>query len=420
MRRTFLAILAAVAGLLSSPAGLGVLQAEDAAIAEAPPRKIELTDPLPYGAAPVDYLSSSTDDPVRPVARKLADGSLKLDWKPPHGYLESLLKALDVPVESQLLVFSKTALNPGLVSPRNPRAIYFNDDVSVGWVPGSEAIELTATDPVKGAIFYTLRQSQRTPTLFRREERCQACHVGTTTLSVPGLMVRSFVPDELGKPLAGYSRITHETPIAHRLGGWYVTGTHGDQPHAGNLYGADAPERYRDHPLAAGNRTELEPRVAAKYLTPHSDLVAHLVLQHQAHGLNLITRVGYEARFDRRSDAESLLVRYLLFADEAATSAPMAGTSGFYKAFAARGSARASSRSLRAFDLKTRLFERRLSYLIEGRAFRGLPTEARERVSRSIEAALREETGGPAAHIPRKEREELVAILRESAGFGPP
>jgi hypothetical protein len=390
-------------------------------VAELPPQRVALSDPLPYGLRPIDYLDAQSDDVVALLAQRLAAKQSSLQWKPPHGYLESLLESLDVPRESQLLVFSKTALNPALVTPKNPRAIYFNDEVTVGWVPGADALELTALDPVKGPLFYTLKQDGNAPPTLRREERCLACHVGTTTLSVPGLIVRSFVPDDTGKPIAGYSRITHDSSFTQRFGGWYVTGTHGDVPHSGNLFGLDASDKFRREPLASANRTQLPESIREKYLEPHSDLVAHLVLQHQAHGLSLITRVGYEARLNRESDAEDLLVRYLLFADEPALHAPVKGTSSFSTVFSQKGPRDQAGRSLRQLNLTTRLFEHRLSFLIGSRGFESLPRETRQRLLERIFHGLTRRTAdGPAKHIPAGERAAILEIVRGSLHDLPP
>ena len=63
-----------------------------------------------------------------------------------HGYLSGLLDALGIPVSSQTLVFSKTSLQKHRISPKNPRAIYFNDDVYVAWTPDADLIEIASTD----------------------------------------------------------------------------------------------------------------------------------------------------------------------------------------------------------------------------------------------------------------------------------
>jgi hypothetical protein len=91
---------------------------------------------------------------------RLRAGEVTLESKGPSGYLESLLKVLHVPVESQVLVFSKTSFQAPRINPRNPRAIFFNDTVSVGWVRGGPVLEVMVQDAKQGAIFYTLEQAQ--------------------------------------------------------------------------------------------------------------------------------------------------------------------------------------------------------------------------------------------------------------------
>lgn len=379
-------------------------------------QRIEFTDRLPYGQSPIDYASERNSDPITKLNRRLLNGDLKLQFKEGTGYLRSVLKALDVPVESQLLVYSKTALNPTLVTPKTPRAVYFNDEISVGWVPGTKALEIMAMDPLKGASFYLLDQRDDKPPRLVRQTGCLACHAGTTTVQVPGWMVRSFLVTDNGKPVSGYSRITHQTDFRKRFGGWYVTGTHGKQTHHGNVVGEKQNYRLRTEPQFAGNCTDLSKLVNVKpYLTPHSDLIAHLVLNHQSHGLNLITRVGYEARLGRRSDAEDRLLRYLLFVDEAPLAEPVKGTSGYRQWFERRGPFDSQGRSLRQFDLQTRLFKYRLSYLIYSRAFDGLPAEVKSRIYRRLWEVLNaRKPPSPFDKLPNEERREIREILMET------
>lgn len=394
----------------------GVVRAEDPPAAV---RTIDFADPLPYGQKPIDYLSPESSDAAAALNRRLAAAEVALEYRKRNGYLRSLLSALDVPLDSQLLVFSKTALNPNLVTPKNPRSVYFNDDVYLGWVPGADSIEVMAVDPIKGMMFYTLAQDAAKPGRLIRQDRCLACHAGQTTLQVPGAIVRSFLTEETGKPTAGYSRITHETPFANRGGGWFVTGTHGDQTHCGNLFGRDAVDRLKADPHAAGNATDLKAWLdVTKYESPHSDLVAHLVLQHQAHGHNLLIRVNQESRLGRRSDAEDRLLRYLVFADEAPLTAPVRGTSSFEEWFGKRGPTDDKGRSLRTFDLKSRLFAHRLSYLIYSEAFDGLPAEVRtrlyERLWRVVQGTEPAEADGDEAEKkwPSYSPEERAAIVQ--------
>ncbi|MBW3540385.1 MAG: hypothetical protein KY476_08950 [Planctomycetes bacterium] len=386
-------------------------------VAGEPPRRVTLDDPVPWGQQPVDYHAGEPNDAVARLNARLSSGEVALEFAEPHGYLPALLRELDVPVASQLLVFSKTALNPALVGPRRPRAVYFSDEVAVGWVPGAAALEVMALDPVRGAVFYTLTQSAReradAPRLLKREQRCLACHAGNSSLNVPGWLVRSFVTDDTGEPISGYSRVTHATAFEKRMGGWYVTGTHGRMSHQGNVFGDESLRRLRDDPSAFGNAQSLPATIdGSAYLSPHSDLVAHLVFQHQMHGLNLLIRAGQEARLGLKSDVEDLLVRYLQFADEPPLTDPVRGTADYRKAFEARGFRDAAGRSLRRLDLRDRLFEHRLSYLIDSTAFDGLPDEVRERLYRRLyDVLVAEVPPPPFDDLPVDERAEIIDIV---------
>lgn len=103
------------------------------------------------------------------------------------GFLRPFLDALNVPVESQLLVFSKTGVQHLYTSPRTPRALYFDESVVVGYVPGAPEIEIIAHDPIEGLAFYTLDQNT-TPPVPQRQRSCLTCHESASTGDVPGLI----------------------------------------------------------------------------------------------------------------------------------------------------------------------------------------------------------------------------------------
>ncbi|HVV99477.1 MAG TPA: hypothetical protein VHB77_04015 [Planctomycetaceae bacterium] len=368
--------------------------------------------PLPYGQQPIDYGGPDADDRVARLAAELESGGRTLEHREEHGYLRALLEALQIPIESQLLVFSKSSANVQLISPKTPRAIYFNDDVYVGWIPGIEALEISAVDPNKGGMFYTLSQKADGPPRIIRRERCLVCHASQGSLRVPGHLDRSFTTDLQGNLRDGHSRITHDSPLAQRWGGWYVTGTHGTQPHLGNLFGDEAVRQHRGDPTHGGNLTDLSKVFEIdRYPSPHSDIIAHLVLDHQVHGHNLLTRLNYESRLERPSQVHEALVRYLLFADEPRFESPIAGTSGFADWFTRQGARDSRGRSLRTLDLQQRLLKYRLSWLIDSPGVDALPAEAKRRLYQGLSAAL---TGpNPASWLPADERQAIVEILRE-------
>lgn len=360
---------------------------------------------IPYGRSPINYFDEATANPVARLAADLAAGRRKLEFEEGRGYLRSLLEALEVPVESQVLVFSKSSLNERLISPRTPRAIYFNDDVYVAWVPGAASLEISAVDRDKGAVFYTLVQQPQPQLRFDREKRCLVCHVSSSTLDVPGHMLRSFETSETGKLITGYSHISHDTPYEHRWGGWYVTGKASGLPHQGNLAGEAERARQRREPQYPGNLRNLGGRFdTAPYLAETSDVAALLVLDHQVHFQNLCVRLGMESRLGLPTqNIAGRLARYLLFADAPALPAAVQSTSGYAQWFARGAKALPAGsdapggtattlaearRRLRTLNLKDRVFEHRVSFLVVSTAFDALPQEARNAVYRQVAALL--------------------------------
>src|SRR5688572_7702732 len=183
----------------------------------------------------IGYATAPTRDAIAELNRKLKAGEVTLKAEGPSGYLRSVLDALNIPVESQLLVFSKTSFQASRIGPKNPRAIYFNDTVSVGWVRGGEVLEFAAQDPAQGTLFYTLSQDpDRTPVL-ERNDACVTCHASDTTHYVPGMFIGSVFPGADGTTMYGPAYTTdHRTPFEIRWGGWFVTGTHRAERHMGN------------------------------------------------------------------------------------------------------------------------------------------------------------------------------------------
>jgi hypothetical protein len=408
----------AVALALLMICGLPCTGGDDAA------QVIQFSDKLPYGKPAVDYFAVSVDDPVSRLQEQIRKGAVTLRSDQQHGYLRSVLKHLEVPLESQLLVFSKTARAPNLVSPRTPRAVFFNDTVSVAWIPEASELELTAVDPARGVNFYALPQpdsesSGERPVVFARRNRCLACHSGRSSLEVPGLLLRGFQTDRTGKMLYGFSRITHDTTYDRRWGGWFVTASPPGLIHRGNLIGEPENERHKKDPGFLSSLEHLNERVdLSGWPAQTSDFVAHLVLSHQAHGTNLLIRVGMEARLNRHSDAQDRLVRYLVFADEPELNISSADAIALRKTayarwFQTRGTIDGSPGSLREFDLTRRLFRNRLSYLMNTPLFDGLPEATRNKLLTRIWHGLTKEQPEEAfRHLGAEERKRIVAIVR--------
>src|SRR5262245_17915621 len=116
-------------------------------------------------------------DPIAALEARLTAGSVKITAQGEHGYLQGLLDALDIPVSSQGLVFSRTSLQTDRIGPWAPRALYFNDDVYIGSVQGSPFLEVASIDPDEGTRFYTVKQDGGTrPTFVRETTTCLMCH----------------------------------------------------------------------------------------------------------------------------------------------------------------------------------------------------------------------------------------------------
>jgi len=350
----------------------------------------------------IDYRGTAVTDLMTTLQRDLATGAAPLVFDGRQGYLRALLARLDVPVESQVLLFSKTGIQHPFTDPEHPRALYFNDQVIVGYIPGAPFIETASHDATQGVIFQTIAQDAAGAPQIARPDRCLTCHLSANSLDVPGILVRSMFTDATGRtrPQLGSSLVDHRTPLDQRWGGWYVTGAHGAARHLGNAMVTDnlAPEAAVGE--ATLNRMTLDPRVdAGAYPSAASDIAALLVFDHQGRAMNLLTRLGWEARV---AAAESRLdfsigelrdlvhetADYLLFADEAVLPAPVQGVTGFARAFSERGPRDRQGRSLRQLDLQTRLFRYRCSYMIYSPAFDALPGPARAAVYARMQAVL--------------------------------
>jgi hypothetical protein len=391
---------------------------------------------------PINYTQSEATDLVARLQKQLDRGHL-LQRNNENGYLQAVLRELNIPVSSQTLVFSKTSLQTSRISPLSPRAIYFNDDVYVGWIPSSMVLEISAADPQLGATFYTLNQDRfATQKFVRQNFECLSCHSSGLTGGVPGHTVRSVFTTRDGQPFfsAGSYVTTDESPMSERYGGWYVTGTNGEQHHLGNLLLKNEAEALTVDRSAGANITTLHRFFdPSAYLSPHSDLVALTVLQHQTHLHNVITKANHETRkallYEKlinkelgrganfrsegttsriRSVAEPL-VRGLLFSGEAPLTGPISGTSTFVKEFEARGPFSAEKRSLRQFDLKKRLFRNPCSYLIYSESFAGLPAEVKDYVYRRFSEILSgKDATKEFAHLNIVERQSILQILRDT------
>tara|TARA_R110002073_G_scaffold6540_6_gene38441 strand:+ start:2995 stop:4332 length:1338 start_codon:yes stop_codon:yes gene_type:complete len=401
---------------------------------------------LSYEREPIEYSTTASNDPVARLLTRLSVEKQSLSNDEKYGYLSALLRELDVPVNSQTLVFSKTSLQRHLISPSNARAIYFNDETYIAWVPGGEVIEIASTDPMLGTVFYTIAQGPTNTTgkLVRHNDRCLFCHGSTDTGRVPGLIMQSVYTNADGDRVFPSRSIPTDPrgPLSGRWAGWYVTGTHGSQSHLGNLMLSSGDEVQPAETLTTGNITDLSPWLdVSKYMIPDSDLIALMVLQHQVSMHNRLTEINHKTRLyqsevkavhnandnplsrppdDRESDEDAFvfsqlaerLMDGLLMVDEPLLSDQISGTSSFTESFQTRGPADPQGRSLRQFDLRTRLFKYRCSYLIYSDSFDAIPDPVRTRALTRLRTILSEDSPEPKySSMSKEERTSILQIL---------
>jgi hypothetical protein len=375
----------------------------------------------------IAYSSGPVHNPIAELNGQLRDGEVHLEFEDQSGYLRSVLRALEIPIESQVAVFSQTSFQAPMITSANPRAIYFSDSTAAAWVRGAEVIEVATHDRQQGAVFYVLQQEPTEVPQFRRNDGCLSCHLSWETLGVPGFQVLSTAPLSPDPNAYATGFVTdHRSPLGERWGGWYVTGTVGPVFHMGNVEVTDVEEPSPPGTLPPAHSSLEEVTDIEGYLSPHSDVVALMVLNHQVHMANLISRIGWEARtvlfrpaaddtaFDElilESAAE--VVDYMLFVDEAKLAFPVSGSSGFAERFVSMGPQDPQGRSLRELDLGERLFRHPCSYMIYSEAFDALPDLAKDAVyQRMWEVLSGEETGEPYTRLSLVDRQAIVEILR--------
>ncbi|MHA3770170.1 hypothetical protein ACXR0O_01375 [Verrucomicrobiota bacterium sgz303538] len=384
------------------------------------------THQLPYEEEVIHYSQQVPEDPIAQLQQKLNKGEIKLHWDDNFGYLPSVLEALKVPASSQMLVFSKTSLQRKLITPKNPRALYYNDDVYVGYIPGAPLMEISAVDPKLGGIFYTLEQEKVRKPKFTRESDCLRCHGSARSLGVPGHILRSIATDDTGEidTSSETEQVNQCTPLADRWAGWYVSGQHGAQAHRGNLIGAEAFARHAQEPNFLGNLASLEQFFETKsYLRPKSDIVALMVLEHQTHMHNYITRLNYETQMMMQTYGHirylknqiNAFLRYMLFTEEVPLTEPVSGDPAFVNGFATLALRDNKGRSLRDMDLQTRMFKYPCSYLIYSPAFDSLPEIMRAHLLERLWKILTGEDKDPQfAKIAPADRQAILEIIRET------
>ena len=380
----------------------------------------------------VGYSSRPLDDRLTLLTEKIESGEIELAHDAERrGYLDSLLEALDINPASQVLVFSKTALKTRFVTAATPRALYFNDDTYVAFIQNSRSLEVAAMDPVLGPVFFDFSQLPGRAIEPERElNRCLRCHdsYSMTGGGVPRFLLSSVLANPEG------DIVTHEisiitdtgTPLNRRWGGMYVTGNHGSQEIMGNFVIDDLGKLAKIDLEPNGNKEDLSEFLdTSPYISPGSDIVALLVLEHQVEVQNRLTRLGFESRTRLHSDGsfseEDLdalgkpLLESLFMVNETPLTDRISGNPAYSEHFQSLGPKDSRGRSLRELDLETRTFRYPLSYLVYSDAFDALPDQVKDYLYSRIRQILAGTDADPVFKgLDDNDRSAVAAILRDT------
>lgn len=374
-----------------------------------------------YKAPPHNYWDREPQDVFTKLMKRMQSGEVKLDTSDEKSFASSVLAALDVPVSSQLLVYSATSMQSERINARNPRALYFNEDVYVGVVPGG-LVEVLSIDPELGGVFHVFDYPKPgVPPRVDRPTKCFNCHATNATQRLPGLIAESVAPLPNGGSYESYrgKEQGHQIPLADRFGGWHVTSSKPFGPSHEGAYAQTTPNGVRIVRIKPGEMSDLR-----KHLVPTSDILAHLVHEHQLGFDNRVVQASYLGREmeakgkldasdeERLNDKAREIVRYMLFADEA--KLPAGGISGdpqFIKDFQRNKKPAAGGVSLKDFDLRTRMFKHRCSYMIYTPQWEKMPAIIKSRIYAGMKAALAGKDRS-FAYLGDEERRNIVAILR--------
>lgn len=380
---------------------------------------------------PIRYSDTAATDRLADLAKKLEDR--KLEGQPGQGLkaLEFVLEYLNVPKESQVLVFSKTSLQNSHINPKNPRSLYFSENAYVGYVPGG-AVEVIAHDAVLGPVFYLVEPNKDGAMRIERDtNRCLSCHATSRTENVPGMLIRSVYAEETGHTILqlGTHDVAHETPVSDRWGGWFVTGR-SSLPHLGNrVFKEDSDLAPTSIPI----KSVAVMLDVNHYLRPTSDIVSLLVLEHQVKMHNLINAAAMNYRRSvyfmqtLNPDADPMegsageiadggakdIVDYLFFKKEADLGDGVEGDPGFQQAFTKRFPKTQDGETLAEFRLYGRIFKNRCSYMVYSEAFKGMPVGLKQRVlARMKRVVAGKELGFE--YLKESERKRIDTILSET------
>jgi hypothetical protein len=382
---------------------------------------------IDFRGPPHSYLEWKPKDRFAELQEKAQKGEVKLDTTNDKAFLTSLLEALNIPISSQIMVFSASSLQSEIINPRNPRALYFNEDTYLGWVPGG-LVEIIAADPEMGPMFYVfdrLRPGGPVPNVTR-STKCMNCHAGNATRRLPGLIAESLLVSRAGSSLETYRRDVqgHQIPLEDRFGGWHLTGEHNLTKNRANVMGIPNAGKNQIVSVDPGQYSDL-----SLHLLPTSDILPNLTNEHQMGFENRLVYAIYTVR-QLKSESKGLLgaaakaeieeraqelARYIMFADEAKFPAKgMVGDPAYVRDFLRDRKTSKAGLSLKDLDLKTRMFKYRCSYMLYTDTWKHAPKELKERVYYHMALYLGEAPDAQHAHLAAAERVAIRSILKDT------
>ena len=395
--------------------------------------QVSLYSQIAFDYPPLNYSTAPLKNDIEQLRLKLESGETKLTFDDKHGYLPDILKNLGVPTSSQVLVFSKTSFQKELINAKKPRALYYNEQSYIGWVNGSDTLEFTAVDENVGAVFYTLEQKKTEfPKIVRNNDDCLDCHSSARTQSVPGVMIRSIFLDKTDSLKTNV--VNHRTSFNERWGSWYVTGNSGSMKHLGNIVNSKGQDQKHHNISSLKDFFNTE-----EYPLDQSDIVSLMVLEHQIHMSNLLTRANFRTRVtlhrqeginkrkghveghiseyaldEIKRNCESV-VKYMLFSDETKLTDQISGNPDFIAQFQKDSLKDSKNRSLKEFNLKNRIFEYPLSYMVYTDQFDAIPKIAKEYIyQRLFDILSNKDKSDDFKHLTSQMRQDIFEIFKQT------
>jgi hypothetical protein len=163
----------------------------------------------------IQYATRPPTDRIAALAKRMASGDVKLAFDRDNGYLAAILEALGIPVASQVVVFSETSVQAELITPKNPRALFFY--VASPW-DGARRRDAEPPRTMRaGRDFHTLDQRQSAAPQLARQTSCLTCHPSQNAKRPGMLTFTPSIPQDA--TYASGFQTDRRTPIPERWGG---------------------------------------------------------------------------------------------------------------------------------------------------------------------------------------------------------